>query len=210
MPERSLSERSLSESPPDRGTAVPANTGTLITLAPAACPLGHLLRAAIDAEQVGASRIHLAIDQPDFVAVVAGLRRQTGLVITTDPDHPGADLVDRLPTDFLEVVIDEGPSQVDLVAQVARIAEERDGEVSLGGRGEAAVPVLFAALAVGAHVRVGTSQTPLEPPSDDLRGDRRPRGRDDAALVARASGLARIAGRFPLEGASARSHWRVG
>ena len=42
--------------------------GTLITLAPAACPLGHLLRAAIDAEQVGASRIHLATDQPDFVA----------------------------------------------------------------------------------------------------------------------------------------------
>jgi len=186
------------------------STGTLITLAPAGCPLGHLLRAAIDAEQVGASRIHLAADQPDFVSVVAGLRRQTGLVITTDPDHPGADLVDRLPADFLEVLLDEGPSQVDLVAQVARIAEERDGDVSLGGRGHAAVPVLFAALAVGAHVCVGTSLTPLEPPSNDLRGDRRPRGRDDAALVARASGLARIAGRHPLEGSSARSHWRVG
>jgi len=188
----------------------PTNAGTLITLAPAACPLGHLLRVAIDAEQVGASRIHLAIDQPDFVAVVAGLRRQTGLVITTDPAHPGSDLVDRLPADFLETVLDEGPSHVDLVAQVARIAEERDGKVSLGGRGTAAIPVLFAALAVGAHLRVGTSQTPMEPPSHDLRGDRRPRGRDDAALVARASGLARIAGRTPLEGTSARSRWRVG
>lgn len=200
MPEPKLDQRS----------APPASTGTLITLAPAGCPLGHLLRAAIDAEQVGASRIHLAIDQPDFVAVVAGLRRQTGLVITTDPDHPGADLVDRLPKDFLEIVLDEGPSRVDLVAQVARIAEERDGEVSLGGRGDAAVPVLFAALAVGAHLRVGTSHSPLEPPSDDLRADHRPRGRDDAALVARASGLARIAGRFPLEGTNARSRWRVG
>ena len=184
--------------------------GTLITLAPAPCPLGHLLRVAIDAEQVGASRIHLAADQPEFVAVVAGLRRQTGLVITTDEQNPAADLVDRLPRDFAEIVLDEGPSHIDLVAQVARIAEERDGDVSLAGRGDAAVPVLFAALAVGAHLRVGTIHTPMEPPSTDLRGDPRPRGRDDAALVARASGLARIAGRPPLEGRAARSRWRIG
>jgi len=107
-------------------------------------------------------------------------------------------------------VLDEGPSDLDLVAEVARIARENDGEVSLGGRGSAALPVLFAALAVGAHVRVGTSQAPLQPPSNDLRGDPRPRGRDDAALVARASGLARIAGRAPLEGRAARSRWQIG
>jgi len=195
---------------PDHLDAVTTPGGTLITLAPAAGPIGHLLRAAIDAEQVGASRIHLASDQPDFIAVVAGLRRQTGLVITADHDHPGADLVDRLPSDLAEIVLDEGPSDLDLVAEVARIARENDGEVSLGGRGSAALPVLFAALAVGAHVRVGTSQTPLEPPSNDLRGDPRPRGRDDAALVARASGLARIAGRAPLEGRAARSRWQIG
>jgi 3-keto-5-aminohexanoate cleavage enzyme len=131
-------------------------------------------------------------------------------VITTDAQHPAADLVDRLPRDFAEVVLDEGPSPIDLVAQVARIAEERDGDVSLAGHGDAAVPVLFAALAVGAHLRVGTTHTPMEPPSTDLRGDPRPRGRDDAALVARASGLARIAGRPPLEGRAARSRWRIG
>jgi hypothetical protein len=184
--------------------------GTLITLAPAACPLGHLLRAAIDAEQVGASRIHLAVDQPDIVATIAGLRGQTGLVITTDPEHPAADLVDRLPTAMVEIVLDDGPSHSELVATVARIAGEHDGEVSFAGNGAAAVPVLFAALAVGAHVRVGTAHTPLEPPSTDLRGDPRPKGRDDAALVARASGLARIGGRPPLEGQAARSHWRIG
>lgn len=196
--------------PEHREPAGSAVGGTLITVAPAPGPLGHLLRAAIDAEQVGASRIHLPLDQPEFIATVAGLRRQTGLVITTDPDHPGADLVDRLPPTLLEIVLDEGPSDIDLVAQVARIAEERDGDVSLGGHGSAAIPVLFAALAVGAHLRVGTSQTPLEPPTNDLRGDPRPRGRDDAALVARASGLARIAGRPPLEGRAARSRWRIG
>lgn len=192
-----------------------AAPGTLITLAPAACPLGHLLRAAIDAEQVGASRIHLAIDQPDFVATVAGLRQQTGLVITTNPDHPGADLVDRLPADFLEILLEDDPSHSDLVARVARAAGERDGDVSFAGEGAAAIPVLFAALAVGAHVRVATEHTPADQPPvgqlrSDLRADPRPKGRDDAALVARASGLARIAGRPPLEGQAARSHWRVG
>ena len=42
--------------------------GILISLAPAAGELGHLLRSAIDAEQVGATRIHLALDQPSWTA----------------------------------------------------------------------------------------------------------------------------------------------
>jgi hypothetical protein len=197
---------------PDRCLASPADQmtepGTLISLAPAAAPLGHLLRVAIDAEQVGATRIHLAVDQPDFVATVAGLRRQTGLVITTDPDHPGADLVDRLPADFTEILLDGERSPADLTAEVARVVAA-GGEVSVGGRGRAALPVLFAALAVGADVIVGTALTPPEPPAD-LHGDSRPLGRDDAALVARASGLARIAGRPAAEGRTARARWGIG
>ena len=111
--------------------------GTLISLAPAAGELGHLLRVAIDAEQVGATRIHLPLDQPDFVATVAGLRRQTDLVITTDPDHPEADLVDRLPPDFTEIVLDE------LRRTCARRRgrphrRRRPAEISVGGRGSAA------------------------------------------------------------------------
>ncbi len=183
---------------------------TLISLAPAAAELGHLLRVAIDAEQVGATRIHLALDQPDFVATVAGLRRQTDLVVTTDPNHPGADLVDRLPPDFAEIVLDEGPAPAALAAEVARIAAEADAPVSFGGRGSAAVPVLFTALAVGADVLVGTALSPPDPPATDLRGDPRPRGRDDAALVARAGGLARIAGRPAAQSRAARSRWRIG
>ena len=183
--------------------------GTLISLAPAAGELGHLLRVAIDAEQVGATRIHLPLDQPDFVATVAGLRRQTDLVITTDPDHPEADLVDRLPPDFTEIVLDEAPDTA-LAAEVARLVADAQYEISVGGRGSAAVPVLFAAIAVGADLLVGTSLTPAEPPGTDRPGDERPRNRDDAALVARASGLARIAGRPAAQGRSARSRWRIG
>ncbi len=191
----------------------PDPTGTLISVAPAACELGHLLRLAIDAEQVGATRIHLAVDQPDFVAAVAGLRGQTDLVITADPDHDGADLVDRVPPDFTEVVLD-GDDPTTLTAEVARIAAAARSEISVGGRGPAAVPVLFAAIAVGADLLVGTALSPPEP-ADPVAGiaraaGQRAAGRDDAALVARASGLARIAGRAPTQGRAARSRWHVG
>ncbi len=187
-----------------------SDAGTLLSVAPAAAPLGHLFRVAIDAEQVGATRIHLALDQPDFVSAVAGLRRQTEMVITTDPDHPGADLVDRLPVDFTEIVLDEGPSPAALAAKVARVAGTTAGAVGFGGRGAAAIPVLFVALAVGAHLLVGTALTPPDPPPTDLRDNPRPLGRDDVALVARAAGLARIAGRPATQGRAARSRWRIG
>ena len=183
--------------------------GILISLAPAAGELGHLLRSAIDAEQVGATRIHLALDQPDFVATVAGLRRQTDLVITTDPAHPGADLVDRLPPDFTEIVLD-GTDPAALTAEVARVVTTATAEVSVGGRGAAAVPVLFAAIAAGADLLVGTALTPVEPSAPRAPGQDPPRGRDDAALVARASGLARIAGCPAAQGKPARARWRIG
>ena len=147
-----------------------ASTGPLISVAPAACELGHLLRLAIDAEQVGATRIHLALDQPDFVTVVAGLRSQTDLLITADPDHHGADLVDRVPPDFTEVVLDEDDPTA-LTAEVARIAAART-EISFGGRGAAAVPVLFAAIAVGADLLVGTALSPPEPNTAAMAGRR--------------------------------------
>src|SRR5664279_2441967 len=143
--------------------------GTLITLAPAAGTLSHLLRSAIAAE-----------------------------------------LVDRMPSDFSEVVLDEGPDDVDLVAEVVRIDREHPHHVSLAGRGHAGLTVLFAALAVGAHLRVGTADTPANPIRQDLTDDPRTAGRDDAALVARAGGLARLAGRPPLDATAARAWWRVG
>ena len=71
---------------PDSGTV-----GTLLSLAPAAGPIGHLLRTAIDAEQVGATRLHLPAEQPDLPGAVAALREHTTLVLTCDTPVPGAD-----------------------------------------------------------------------------------------------------------------------
>ena len=187
-------------------------SGTLITLMPAAGDLGHLLRAAIDAEQVGASRIHLPPDQDDIVALVPGLRENTELVITGDAGHPGTVLLDTLPSTAADVLLEAGPLGPDLVVEVGRIAAGSDGSddiVSIGGRGDAAIPVLFAALAAGLHLLAGTAHTPLAAAPTDLRADPRGRGKDDAALIARASGLARIAGRPPLAGAAALEAWGV-
>ena len=168
--------------------------GVLLTLAPAAAEIGHLLRAAIDAEQVGATRLHLAADQADLEQVVAALREQTGLVLTADPGSAADPLLDRIT--LPEVLVAPGePAAV--VAQVADIAAAHPDGVSVGGRDGAALPVLLAGLAAGAHLRVGTADAA---PSGERRGG----GRDDAALVARAAGLARIAGRPALDPGSAR------
>lgn len=63
------------------------------------------------------------------------------------------------------------------------------------GIGSAGLPVLLAALAAGAHVRTGRSDTPDYAPGTPAR--------DDAQLVARAAGVAKIAQRPPLPPAEA-------
>jgi uncharacterized protein (DUF849 family) len=125
---------------------------------------------------------------------VQALREQTGLVLTAEPGFPAADLLDRI--ELAEIVLDPAPPQA-LVATVAEIVAAHPAGVSVGARDGAALPVLLAAIAAGGHVRVGTADAP--PP-----GDRRGGGRDDAALVARAAGVARLAGRPPLDPDAAR------
>ena len=143
------------------------------------------MRAAIDAEQVGATRLHLAADQPEAEETIRALRQQTSLVLTAEAGFGAAGLVDHAELD--EVVVDPDAPPA-LVARVAEIVAQHPAGVSIGARGAAALPVLLAALAAGADVRVGTADAP--PPGEPRGG-----GRDDAALVARAAGLARIAGR---------------
>ena len=167
--------------------------GTLITVAPAAGPIGHLLRTAIDAEQVGAARLHLATDQPDLLAALAALREQTALVLTCDVPVPGAEVI---ASDFLDVVVPESGDLPTVVTEVARLVAAHPGGVGVHGRGRAALPVLLAALAAGGHVLVAPPDTEPEAGSRS--------GRDHVALVARASGLARIAGRPPLPPPAAR------
>ena len=174
----------MPEVPAPPGTpAPPAASGTLITVAPAAGPIGHLLRTAIDAEQVGATRLHLPADQLDLDVAVSALREQTTLIVTCDAHVAGLDVIG---TDFADVDLEQTTDLPALVAEVARVVAMHPAGVSICGAGPAALPVLLATLAAGGHVRVAAAV------------------KDHAALVARASGLARIAGRAPLDSAAAR------
>ena len=168
--------------------ATATRPGTLITVAPAAGPIGHLLRTAIDAEQVGAARLHLPTDQPDLLTAVAALREQTALVLTCDVPVQGTETIS---SDFVDVELPEDPDLPSLVTEVARLVAAHRGGVSVHGRGTAALPVLLASLAAGGHLLVAA-------PGPDATAPGGRGGRDHVALVARASGLARIAGRPPL------------
>ncbi len=171
------------------------SVGTLITVAPAAGPIGHLLRTAIDAEQVGAARLHLPADQPDLTTAVAALREQTRLVLTCDSPITELDIIG---SDFLDAVVEDGGDLPDVVAEVARLVAEHPAGIGICGRGAAALPALLAALAAGGHVWVAAPEQALAAPGHA------PQPRDQAALVARAAGLARIAGRPPLDRWAAR------
>ncbi|RFU23267.1 beta-keto acid cleavage family enzyme [Geodermatophilus marinus] len=65
------------------------------------------------------------------------------------------------------------------------------------GVGRTSLPVMLTALAAGGHLRVGMEDTLTYAPGEPVR--------DNAQLVARAAGLARIAQRPPLGPAEARS-----
>ena len=65
------------------------------------------------------------------------------------------------------------------------------------GVGRASIPVMLAALSAGGHLRVGMEDTLTYAPGEPVR--------DNAQLVARAAGLARIAQRPPMGTADARS-----
>lgn len=169
--------------------------GTLITAAPAAGPIGHLLRTAIDAEQVGATRLHLHADQPEPSAAVAALREHTQLIVTCDAAVPGVDLI---ASGFVDAVVPAGEDLPALVAEVARLVATHPAGVGINARGSAALPALLAALAAGGHVWVQAPE--FDAPAAGRSGP----VKDHAALVARAGGLARIAGRPPLDRRSAR------
>jgi len=182
--------------------------GTLITVAPAAGPIGHLLRTAIDAEQVGATRLHLPASQPDLATAISALREQTTLIITCDAAPPGADgsddstgsAADVIISEFADAVVRDGLDLPAVVAEVAHLVSANPAGVSICGRGAAALPALLAALAAGGHVWVEAPEY-----EDAVAARQVGRIRDHAALVARASGLARIAGRPPLDARAART-----
>jgi uncharacterized protein (DUF849 family) len=87
------------------------------------------------------------------------------------------------------------PGNVETVSAALRDLPE-GASFSATGVGRASLPVMLATLAAGGHLRVGMEDT-----TSYARGER---VRDNAQLVARAAGLARIAQRPPLPGEAAR------
>jgi uncharacterized protein (DUF849 family) len=63
--------------------------------------------------------------------------------------------------------------------------------------GRTSLPVMLTALGAGGHLRVGMEDTLTYAPGEPVR--------DNAQLVARAAGLARIAQRPPLDPSQARA-----
>lgn len=178
--------------------------GTLITVAPAPGPIGHLLRTAIDAEQVGAARLHLPTDQPELTLAVSALREQTQLVLTCDDHVPGVDVVGSA---FVDAVLQDGSDLPGLVAEVARLVAAHPAGVGIQCCGSAAVPALLASLAAGGHIWVQAPDYDKTSNNDNKTATAPVRSspvKDHAALVARASGLARIAGRPPMDRRAAR------
>jgi 3-keto-5-aminohexanoate cleavage enzyme len=87
------------------------------------------------------------------------------------------------------------PGDTETVAAALRALPE-GASFSATGVGRASLPVMLAALSAGGHLRVGMEDT-----VSYARGER---VKDNAQLVARAAGLARIAQRPPLGGAEVR------
>ncbi|MFB9429093.1 3-keto-5-aminohexanoate cleavage protein [Streptoalloteichus tenebrarius] len=81
------------------------------------------------------------------------------------------------------------PGDAETLVAALRLLPE-GATFSATGVGRATLPVLFASLAAGGHLRVGMEDT--------LSYARGERVRDNAQLVARAAGLARVAQRPPL------------
>ena len=192
----------------------------LITVAPGPLALPDLLRTAIDAERVGAARIHLG-STADLEHVMTSLREHTSLVISASVKDSPADAFGADPepvnqgsitfsaqtfiaagpdlessSQWFELRFDGSMTPVQVVLQMGVLATRFETPLTVAGDGEAGMPAQLAAIAAGYHLRVGTSHTPLTSGA--------PGPRDDAGLVARAAGIARLAGRSPMTTTQAR------
>ena len=182
-------------------------TGTLITLAPQPAELPLLLRIALDAEQIGATRIQLP-DLANPEQAITALRQHTGLLISSD-DPALTDLADLSgPVDHqlrfrgsavaAEMTPDLTLAAPAQIAKLAAVIGSATLPVSVICQGPDAITGLLTALAAGAHVRVGLGSA---------TGSAGPR--DDVTLVAKAAGIARLIGRPALSADQARALLRV-
>lgn len=111
-------------------------------------------------------------------------------------DQHGEPAGGHVHVDFVLGVPGGMPGDLETLVAALRLLP-RGATFSATGVGRSSLPVMLAALSAGGHLRVG-----LEDTISYARGER---VRDNAQLVARAAGLARIAQRPPLTAAEART-----
>ncbi|GAA2814861.1 3-keto-5-aminohexanoate cleavage protein [Saccharopolyspora taberi] len=140
----------------------------------------------------GADVIACPLDAPEeFADDLRDRAREQGVAV-----HYEARTLDelrKLPADATHVVLvfDERgmPGDVQTFSAALDLLPT-SASFTASGVGPANLPVMLTALAAGGHLRVGLADSPLY--SDDVPA------RDNAQLVARAAGLAKIAQRPPL------------
>jgi len=177
--------------------AVRARTGMLVRITARARTetLQELLAA-------GADVLACPLDAPDEFR--ADLRRgaaERGAAVHYEARGLGE--LDSLPADaphvslVFDTMFDRGSMPGDVRTFTDALGRLPGGtRFSAAGLGDAGVPVVLTALAAGGHVRVGMSDTLEYAPEVPVR--------DNAQLVARVAGVAKIAQRPPLPAASAR------
>lgn len=157
-----------------------AGPGTLITLAPGALSIDDLTRLVQETGRVGVTRVLLDALQPDGARAASILREQLGVIVAREG-------LDQAAAGFIDVEVEVTTDLPGLAAEVARLVADHPTGISIRGLGPAELPALLTTLAVGGHVTVG--------PAASVR--------EQISTVARAAGLARLAGRPPLTAAQA-------
>ncbi|MEU5691346.1 3-keto-5-aminohexanoate cleavage protein [Actinosynnema sp. NPDC020468] len=111
-------------------------------------------------------------------------------------DKHGRPAGDKVHVDLVMGVPGGMPGDAETLVAALRLLPE-DASFSATGIGRSSLPVMLTALGAGGHLRVGMEDTITYAKGQPVR--------DNAQLVARAAGLARIAQRPPLSPADARA-----
>ncbi|HSY14984.1 MAG TPA: hypothetical protein VK816_03280 [Jatrophihabitantaceae bacterium] len=162
---------------------------TAVVFAPAYAAPEQIKACAVEVARVGAGALRLPEASGEWsLATRRAVEFATGLVVLAPGDEP------------VELLLRDEPIAELHAALMLRPA----GELVVGGP---AVSALLAGLAAGTHLRAGSADF-LDAPG--VAGTLSGAGvRHEVQLVARAAGLARLAGRPPMTADQFRARWRI-